>query len=148
MEDPCVGADCPNRTCELDNGGELCGCIEPPPYGNSESSAPGPMGSVSPLLLAVGSVLSSTLGHYATGALGRDVLRALTSAKMGFPDHAQFRRGAESREQLLLGAHYGHLWLGSTLSSRDVGWAEHTTGDDPSQILVVERSAKESFVVI
>lgn len=41
MEDPCVGADCPNRTCELDNGGELCGCIEPPPYGNSESSAPG-----------------------------------------------------------------------------------------------------------
>lgn len=40
MEDPCVGADCPNRTCELDNGGELCGCIEPPPYGNSESSAP------------------------------------------------------------------------------------------------------------
>lgn len=36
VEDPCVGADCPNRTCELDNGGELCGCIEPPPYGNSE----------------------------------------------------------------------------------------------------------------
>lgn len=36
VEDPCVGADCPNRTCELENGGELCGCIEPPPYGNSE----------------------------------------------------------------------------------------------------------------
>ncbi|NXG08040.1 TECTA protein, partial [Sakesphorus luctuosus] len=35
VEDPCVGADCPNRTCELDNGGELCGCIEPPPYGNT-----------------------------------------------------------------------------------------------------------------
>lgn len=60
MEDPCVGADCPNRTCELDNGGELCGCIEPPPYGNSESSAPAPVGTVSPLLLAVGSVPSST----------------------------------------------------------------------------------------
>ncbi|KAM6370751.1 alpha-tectorin [Pluvialis apricaria] len=35
VEDPCVGADCPNRSCELDNGGELCGCIEPPPYGNT-----------------------------------------------------------------------------------------------------------------
>ncbi|XP_074068329.1 alpha-tectorin [Macrotis lagotis] len=35
VEDPCVGADCPNRSCELDNGGELCGCIEPPPYGNN-----------------------------------------------------------------------------------------------------------------
>ncbi|XP_048368680.1 alpha-tectorin isoform X2 [Sphaerodactylus townsendi] len=35
VEDPCVGADCPNRTCEVDNGGELCGCIEPPPYGNN-----------------------------------------------------------------------------------------------------------------
>uniref|UniRef100_G1PN46 Alpha-tectorin n=1 Tax=Myotis lucifugus TaxID=59463 RepID=G1PN46_MYOLU len=35
VDDPCVGADCPNRTCELDNGGELCGCIEPPPYGNN-----------------------------------------------------------------------------------------------------------------
>lgn len=36
MEDPCAGADCPNRSCELDDGGELCGCVEPPPYGNSE----------------------------------------------------------------------------------------------------------------
>lgn len=36
VEDPCLGADCPNRTCELENGGELCGCMEPPPYGNSE----------------------------------------------------------------------------------------------------------------
>lgn len=36
VEDPCVGADCPNRTCGLDDGGELCGCIEPPPYANSE----------------------------------------------------------------------------------------------------------------
>nr|XP_011730488.1 alpha-tectorin isoform X7 [Macaca nemestrina] len=35
VEDPCVGADCPNRTCELGNGRELCGCIEPPPYGNN-----------------------------------------------------------------------------------------------------------------
>ncbi|XP_072740487.1 alpha-tectorin [Ciconia boyciana] len=35
VEDPCMGADCPNRSCELDNGGELCGCIEPPPYGNT-----------------------------------------------------------------------------------------------------------------
>nr|XP_020648218.1 alpha-tectorin [Pogona vitticeps] len=35
VEDPCVGADCPNRTCEVDNGGDLCGCIEPPPYGNN-----------------------------------------------------------------------------------------------------------------
>lgn len=148
MEDPCVGADCPNRTCELDNGGELCGCIEPPPYGNSESSAPGPMGTVSPVLLAVGSVPSSTLGHYATGALGRDLLRAVTSAKRGFPDCSQFRRRAESREQFFWGAHFGHLRLGSTLSSRDVGWAEHTTGDDPSPFLVLERSAKGPFVVI
>ncbi|XP_049569231.1 alpha-tectorin isoform X7 [Orcinus orca] len=35
VEDPCLGADCPNRTCELENGGELCGCMEPPPYGNN-----------------------------------------------------------------------------------------------------------------
>ncbi|XP_013925027.1 PREDICTED: alpha-tectorin [Thamnophis sirtalis] len=35
VEDPCMGADCPNRTCDVDNDGELCGCIEPPAYGNS-----------------------------------------------------------------------------------------------------------------
>uniref|UniRef100_A0A8C7E2J2 Alpha-tectorin n=1 Tax=Naja naja TaxID=35670 RepID=A0A8C7E2J2_NAJNA len=35
VEDPCMGADCPNRTCDVDNDGELCGCIEPPTYGNS-----------------------------------------------------------------------------------------------------------------
>ncbi|XP_063799566.1 alpha-tectorin [Pseudophryne corroboree] len=34
IEDPCVGADCPNRSCEVDNGGELCGCMDPPVYGN------------------------------------------------------------------------------------------------------------------
>ncbi|CAH2319465.1 alpha-tectorin [Pelobates cultripes] len=34
IEDPCIGADCPNRTCEVDNGGELCGCMDPPVYGN------------------------------------------------------------------------------------------------------------------
>ncbi|XP_075183389.1 alpha-tectorin [Anomaloglossus baeobatrachus] len=37
IEDPCVGADCPNRTCEVDNGGELCGCMDPPVYGNGTS---------------------------------------------------------------------------------------------------------------
>uniref|UniRef100_A0A670Z395 Alpha-tectorin n=1 Tax=Pseudonaja textilis TaxID=8673 RepID=A0A670Z395_PSETE len=35
VEDPCMGADCPNRTCDVDNDGELCGCIEPPTYGNN-----------------------------------------------------------------------------------------------------------------
>lgn len=54
MEDPCVGADCPNRSCELDNGGELCGCIEPPPYGNSESSGVGARGAIVALGLREG----------------------------------------------------------------------------------------------
>lgn len=43
VEDPCVGVDCPSRTCELENGGELCGCIEPPPYETvSDSCRPKP----------------------------------------------------------------------------------------------------------
>lgn len=73
MEDPCVGADCPNRSCELDNGGELCGCIEPPPYGNSESSGAG---------CRVGTEQRGrALGCCGTGALGREALGAGTSAE-------------------------------------------------------------------
>lgn len=93
MEDPCVGADCPNRSCELDNGGELCGCIEPPPYGNSESSGPGHR---------VGTEWRGRmLGCRTAGASGREVPRAKTSTKMGFRDHAQFRMGAGFLEHTL-----------------------------------------------
>lgn len=58
MEDPCAGADCPNRTCELDDGGELCGCIEPPPYGNSEPRAGKDVwdGDLDPGVFSVGSM--------------------------------------------------------------------------------------------
>lgn len=93
MEDPCVGADCPNRSCELDNGGELCGCIEPPPYGNSESFAPG---------CRVGAEQhGGATSHRTAGALGREVPRAGTSAEVGFHDHAQFGMGAGFLESAL-----------------------------------------------
>lgn len=93
MEDPCVGADCPNRSCELDNGGELCGCIEPPPYGNSESFAPS---------RRVGAEQRGrAIGHWTAGASGREALRAGTSAETGFHDHAQFGMGAGFLEPTL-----------------------------------------------
>lgn len=84
MEDPCVGADCPNRSCELDNGGELCGCIEPPPYGNSESSSPGG---------GVGTERCRRVLGFG-GALGREVQKGRTSLAW---EHSEQQGGQTGR---------------------------------------------------
>lgn len=133
MEDPCVGADCPNRSCELDNGGELCGCIEPPPYGNSESFGPG---------CRVGTEQCGCIFDCCNdGAWGRGVLRTRTSAKMGFVTIQDGRK-----EQVFWSACYGHLWFRSTMSCRDV----RQGGDDPSPFLMLGRRARSMvpFVVM
>ena len=130
MEDPCVGADCPNRSCELDNGGELCGCIEPPPYGNSESSGPG---------RRVGTERRGhMLGCHSARALGREVARARTSAETVSRPRAV--RHA-SRERVFWSPCYGPLWLGSTRGSGDGRRAGHAAGDEPSPCVAAGRRA-------
>lgn len=129
MEDPCVGADCPNRSCELDNGGELCGCIEPPPYGNSESS-----GSA---CRVVTKQHRQALGCCTARDSGREMPRAGTFAEVGFATVS-----GSGWEQVFWRAHYGHLWLRSPLSRRDVGRAGHAAGDDPVPFVAVGRRAR------